>query len=91
MALGSGFGAHITCPDGDRIHGWAFGENQARYVVATIREGELRAAARAAEVKISEIGIVTRQEELKFGPNDVIQMDELLADFENCIPNLMAG
>ena len=45
MCLHSSFGAHITPPTGGHLHGWAFGEDQARYVVTTADGEALTKAA----------------------------------------------
>ena len=91
MAMRSGFGADIAVPKTGNLHGWAFGEDQARFVVTTADSQALIAAAKEAGIKITKLGMVSDQGELKFGDNDTISIADLNAVFEGCIPALMAG
>jgi phosphoribosylformylglycinamidine synthase len=91
MSLHTSFGAHITLPAAGNVHGWAFGEDQARYVVTTPDAGSLIAAAKSAAIPIARIGIVTAQAELQFGDHDTISVKTLRSLSEGCLPALMAG
>ncbi|MDB3880377.1 phosphoribosylformylglycinamidine synthase subunit PurL [Alphaproteobacteria bacterium] len=91
MAMRSGFGADITVPKTGNLHGWAFGEDQARFVVTTADSQTLTAAAKEAGIKITKLGMVSGRSELKFGDSDTISIRELNTVFEGCIPALMAG
>ena len=91
MAMRSGFGAEIAVPKTGNLHGWAFGEDQARFVVTTADSQALIAAAKDAGIEITKLGMVSDQGELKFGDNDTISIADLNAVFEGCIPALMAG
>ena len=91
MAMRSGFGAEIAVPKTGNLHGWAFGEDQARFVVTTADSQALIAAAKEAGIEITKLGMVSDQGELKFGDNDTISITDLNAVFEGCIPALMAG
>ncbi len=91
MAMKAGLGAKIIVPASGQPHGWAFGEDQARFVVSTASSNLLVAAAKEAGVEITMVGIVSDDSELKFGENDTISLSELIDAFENCIPSLMAG
>lgn len=91
MAMRSGFGADIAVPKTGNLHGWAFGEDQARFVVTTADSQALIAAAKEASIEITKLGIVSDQGELKFGDSDIISITDLNAVFEGCIPALMAG
>ncbi|MDC0492832.1 phosphoribosylformylglycinamidine synthase subunit PurL [Alphaproteobacteria bacterium] len=91
MAMRSGFGAEIAVPKTGNLHGWAFGEDQARFVVTTTDSQALIAAAKEAGIDITKLGMVSDQGELKFGDNDTISIADLNAVFEGCIPALMAG
>ncbi|MDC1407186.1 phosphoribosylformylglycinamidine synthase subunit PurL [Candidatus Puniceispirillum sp.] len=91
MAMRSGFGADIAVPTTGNLHGWAFGEDQARFVVTTADSQELIAAAKEAGIEITKLGMVSDQGELKFGDSDTISITDLNAVFEGCIPALMAG
>ena len=91
MSLHSAFGAHITLPTSGHLHGWAFGEDQARYVVTTADGPALTQAAQKAGIAINKIGTVTSKTELQFGDNDAISVEELKNLSEACLPALMAG
>ena len=91
MAMRSGFGAEIAVPKTGNLHGWAFGEDQARFVVTTADSQALIAAAKEAGIEITKLGMVSDQGELKFGDNDTISIADLNAVFEGCIPALMVG
>ena len=91
MAMQSGFGANIAVPKTGNLHGWAFGEDQARFVVTTANGQTLIAAAKEAGIEITKLGMVSDRSELKFGDNDTISITELNTVFEGCIPALMAG
>jgi phosphoribosylformylglycinamidine synthase len=91
MCLHSSFGAHITPPTGGHLHGWAFGEDQARYVVTTADSAALTRSAQKAGIAISKIGTVTTKIELQFGDDDTISIQKLKNVSEACLPELMAG
>ena len=91
MAMQSGFGANIAVPKTGNLHGWAFGEDQARFVVTTANGQTLIAAAKEAGIEITKLGMVSDRDELKFGDNDTISISDLNAVFEGCIPAMMAG
>ena len=89
--MNSGLGATIMIPASSPLHGWAFGEGQARFVVSTANDTILIAAAKDAGIEITKIGMVVEETELKFGDGDTISLAELRGVFENCIPSLMTG
>jgi phosphoribosylformylglycinamidine synthase II len=91
MGLHSGFGAHITLPATGDMHGWAFGEDQARYIVTSAVGSDIIAAAQQAGVAISKIGVVTATRDLQFGDDDTISLEALETRYEECLPSLMAG
>ena len=91
MSLHTSYGAHITLPASGNGHGWAFGEDQARYVVTTPNAESLIAAAKSAAIPITRIGIVTARAELQFGDHDTISVKTLRSLSEGCLPALMAG
>ncbi len=91
MCLHSSFGAQITSPTSGNLHGWAFGEDQARYIVTSADGLALTIAAQKASIAISKIGKVTSKAELQFGDDDTISIEDLKNASEACLPNLMAG
>ena len=74
MAMKSGLGASIMAPASGQLHGWAFGEDQARFVVSTADDAALIAAAKDAGIEITKIGMVIEDSELKFGDGDTISV-----------------
>jgi len=58
MALAGGIGCRITPPEDIPLHAWAFGEDQARYLISVRNAGSFLDAARAAGVKAAVIGEV---------------------------------
>ena len=91
MTIHSSFGAHIKPPAAGNLHGWAFGEDQARYVVTTGDGTTLSEAAQNAGVAISKIGTVIAKTELQFGDDDTISVEALKILSEGCLPALMVG
>ena len=91
MTMRSGFGADIAVPKTGNLHGWAFGEDQARFVVTTADSKTLIAEAKEAGIEITKLGMVSDRSELKFGDDDTISIIDLNAVFDGCIPALMAG
>ena len=91
MCMHSSFGAHITPPTDGHPHGWAFGEDQARYVVTSADCAALTKTAQKAGIAITKIGTVTSKTQLQFGDDDTICIQELKNVSEACLPALMAG
>ena len=91
MCLHSSFGARITPATNGHLHGWAFGEDQARYVVTSADGAALTKAAQKADIAISKIGTVTSKTELQFGDDDTISLKVLKKVYEGCLPALMGG
>ena len=91
MAMASrGLGAEITLPDGAG-HGWAFGEDQGRYVITTSDADHFMAAAKAAQVEVQPIGTVIASEELKLSSGELISVEEMRQAYEGWLPNLMTA
>ena len=91
MCVAGRIGAAIEMPAGGNRHGWAFGEDQARYVVATNDADALLAAAQAAAVPAATIGSTRAGGELQFGDEAAISVNELHRLAEATIPTLMQG
>ena len=91
MCMHSSFGAHITPPTDGHPHGWAFGEDQARYVVTSADCAALTKTAQKAGIAITKIGTVTSKTQLQFGDDDTICIKQLKNVSEACLPSLMAG
>ena len=91
MCIAGRVGATIQLPSGGNSHGWAFGEDQARYIVVTDDADALLASASAAGVPAAAIGSTGNGGELQFGDEAAISVDKLHALVEHTIPNLMQG
>jgi phosphoribosylformylglycinamidine synthase len=92
MAIAGGMGATIEAPEGAPAHALWFGEDQARYVVAAAPERceAILAAAREAGVPCARIG-ETGGPTLTLGGETAILLSDLLGDFEEWLPDYMAG
>ena len=91
MCIAGRLGASIDVPEtGNRI-GWAFGEDQARYVIATSAPDALLTAAQEAGVLAAAIGSTRTEAELQFGNEDAISVEEISQMVETTIPSLMKG
>jgi phosphoribosylformylglycinamidine synthase len=92
MAVAGGMGARIEAPEGVPAHAFWFGEDQARYVVAAAPERceAILAAAREAGVPCALIG-ETGGPTLTLGGETAILLSDLLGDFEEWLPDYMAG
>ena len=91
ICIKSGFGARIETPQGGNSHGWAFGEDQARYVVGVTDVDAFVAAANTAGVPIVKIGVTTADGQLQFGAEDAISVADMHNAVETTIPALMQG
>ncbi|WP_282609568.1 phosphoribosylformylglycinamidine synthase subunit PurL [Pelagibius sp. Alg239-R121] len=92
MALASGIGATIDEPaDSDLpLPAWLFGEDQARYLIATTSASTLIDAARNAGVSAAIIGRTTG-ETLTLPGGTPISLSELSGAHEGWLPGYMAG
>jgi phosphoribosylformylglycinamidine synthase len=95
MALAGDLGAEIAQPGGEvdtaakpPVHGWLFGEDQARYLVTTAEAETLLEAARAAGVPATRIG-VTGGTALTLPGGAPISLGELRAAHEGWLPRYM--
>jgi phosphoribosylformylglycinamidine synthase subunit PurL len=91
MAMAGGVGCEIIPPSGvPSLHAWLFGEDQARYLVATTAPDELAAAARTAGVEASLLGHSGGAELTVLGAGP-ISVAELRDAHEGWLPAYMAG
>jgi phosphoribosylformylglycinamidine synthase len=72
------------------LHGWAFGEDQGRYIVAVQNPDGFSLAATAASVPIARLGTVTDGTELKCGTEAPISVADLRTVNESFLPDLMS-
>lgn len=90
MAMKSGLGAKIEdLSNGAPMHGWLFGEDQARYVVTTTDADALMAAASDAGVVATKIGVVTGSD-LTIAGAGTISVSTLTTAHEGWMPEYMA-
>ena len=91
MCMAADLGAIIASPEGGNAHGWAFGEDQGRYVIATDNARAVTAAAKAADVGICVLGVISATDELKFDDGDALSVSRMKNSAEATIPVLMNG
>jgi phosphoribosylformylglycinamidine synthase len=92
MALASGLGAELRpAPAGLPAHGWWFGEDQARYVVATRDAAALARLAKQAGVELVELGRTGAEPRLTLHGEVPISLGSLRAAHEAWLPRFMAG
>ena len=90
MAMASGIGAAIDVPDtAPALHGWLFGEDQARYVIAANDADAILSEAKAAGVAAEKIGR-TGGKLLTVGGQATISVEDLAAGHENWLPDYMS-
>jgi len=91
MALAGNIGCLITpAADAETLHGWAFGEDQARYLVTTSDPDLLIQGAKQAGVTAAIIGTVGG-DEIALSGHGEISVSELREGHENWLPAYMAG
>ena len=88
--IGADIGATIDISPGIPAHGWAFGEDQGRYVVTTGAPQAIAAAAAAAGVAAQAIG-TTVPATLTLPSTRPISVAELRAKHEHWLPDYMAA
>jgi len=87
MAMGGGIGARLSLPI---EAGLLFGEDQARYIIATAEPKTLEARAAAAKVPLRRIG-TTGGEVISLDGESAITVSALKAAHEAWLPAYMAG
>jgi phosphoribosylformylglycinamidine synthase len=88
MALAGRKGAALTPSRADNAY--LFGEDQARYVVATSKPGKLLALAKKARVPAEILGTVTDDASLTLSGRVLISVEALRAVHENWLPAYMS-
>ena len=92
MAFGSGLGVKLSGPHGGARHGWFFGEDQARYLLA-VEENSVNpvvSTAKAKGIAAQVVGTVGGDRVQADGAFDV-SLEDLRAANEAWLPNLMSG
>jgi len=89
MIMAGGHGISLMLP-AKAGHGWAFGEDQGRYIVETDDPDALIASAKAVGINGQKIGRSISARELKSDDGMVISLEELKTAYENGLPAIMA-
>ena len=92
MAFASGQGMSLSAPGNGERHGWLFGEDQARYLLA-VEENSVNpilSTAKAKGIAAQVVGTVGGDRIKAQGAFDV-SLEKLRAANESWLPNLMAG
>jgi phosphoribosylformylglycinamidine synthase len=92
MAMSSGIGVSLEPPHGVPPHGWWFGEDQGRYVLAVPQDclAELLETAQRGEVSARMIG-VTGGSDLTLQGGAAISVEELRRVNEDWLPSYMSA
>jgi phosphoribosylformylglycinamidine synthase len=89
MALAGNIGATVDVPDITiPFHAWGFGEDQARYLVTTLKSDELLSQAKKANVLAQIIG-KTGGTEIKIDGVGSLEISELRQIHEHWMPTYM--
>ncbi|MDA0340447.1 MAG: phosphoribosylformylglycinamidine synthase subunit PurL [Proteobacteria bacterium] len=92
MALAAkGLGAALALSGDAPLHGFLFGEDQARYLVTASDAAAIVDEARTAGVSARIIGKTTSDDRLTLGPDDSISLDMLRSQHEGWLPGYMLG
>ncbi|MDB3953704.1 AIR synthase-related protein, partial [Alphaproteobacteria bacterium] len=91
MAMAGGIGAEITSPETDiPLFAWAFGEDQARYVITSNKSETILNTAQSAGISARIIGVVGGAA-LTLGDSILISLSELVKRHRDWLPNYMAN
>lgn len=91
MALAGNTGCAVNSPENtSTLHAWAFGEDQARYIITTSEADALISSAKAAGVSATIIGSVGGDDFVLSG-HGKMSVAELHEEHENWLPAYMAG
>ena len=90
MVLAGSYGAELIGSDHQRSHGWAFGEDQGRYLIVTHDPDAVEAAAQAEHIPLQKIATTISAKELKLGNDDIISVTDLRSIHEGWLPNVMS-
>jgi len=91
MVMAGTAGLEIQSAGGTLDHGWAFGEDQARYLLLTRQADQLIAAATAAGIPARRIGQTIAEQALKLPDEAPISKTELAGRYEKTLPDIMTG
>ena len=83
-------GASVNIPAAETLHGWAFGEDQGRYLVACRDAEAFSTAANAAEIAIQHIGTSDDSGRLTLPGSSTISIEDYRHHHEGFLAGLMA-
>ena len=83
-------GASVIIPATETLHGWAFGEDQGRYLVACRDAEAFSTAANAAEIAIQHIGTSDDSGRLTLPGSSTISIEDYRHHHESFLAELMA-
>ena len=89
MVMAGQCGAKITLPDTDTLHGWAYGEDQARYILAVRDAAAFTALCADAGIDAVQIGETISETQLTAGSLPPISKEEMVHWHTSPIPALM--
>ena len=89
MVMTGQCGAKIALPDSDTLHGWAFGEDQARYILAVRDAAAFRTLCEGAGIDAVQIGETISETQLTAGSLPPISKEEMVRWHTGPIPDLM--
>ena len=90
MALSGNLGADINIPESDTLLAWAFGEDQARYLVQVEDAVKFQALLDEHNLKGHQIGTTKDSQILTVGPDVTISLEEIRQCYESKLPEMMA-
>ena len=90
MALSGNLGADINIPESDTSLAWAFGEDQARYLVQVEDAVKFQALLDEHNLKGHQIGTTKDSLILTVGPDVTISLEEIRQCYESKLPEMMA-
>ena len=90
MALSSNIGAALTLPEGEPSLAWAFGEDQARYIVQVDDESAFAAVLAEQNIDGYQIGTTSTHQTLTVGHDITISIEDLRSQHEGKLPQMMA-
>ncbi len=90
MALSGNLGADINIPESDTLLAWAFGEDQARYLVQVEDAVKFQALLDEHNLEGHQIGITKVSQILTVGPDVTISLEEIRQCYESKLPQMMA-
>ncbi len=90
MAMAGGLGATLDCPGGVPLHGFLFGEDQGRYLLATAEPEMVKRNAENAGIPVLVLG-ATGGDQLTLKGGGAISVKELKRLNEAWLPSYMEG